>query len=114
MSSTFDRYPEPGTILRFKNLKNVTKVPLTSIFDFQSFLEPIKEEEELDGTNIKHIQEHIPSAFALHCISRVQDYQPEPIVRVKTKSDENMVKEFLDTITSWVHKILEEFKEPKD
>ena len=53
--------------------------------------------------------EHIPSAFALHCISRVPDYQPEPIVRVKTKPDENMVKEFLDTITSWVHKIHEEF-----
>ena len=63
MSSTFDRYPEPGTILRFKNLKNVTKVPLTFIFDFESFL------DELESTNIKHIQEHIPSAFAL------QEYQ---------------------------------------
>ena len=68
MSSTFDRYPEPGTILRFKNFKNVTKVPLTFIFDFESFLEPINEEGS-DDTNIKHIQEHIPSAFALHCIA---------------------------------------------
>ena len=62
---------------------------------------------------IKHINEHIPSAFALHCISRVSDYQPEPIVRVKTKPDENMVKEFLDTITSWVHGIHERFNNPK-
>ena len=66
MSTTFDRYPEPGTILRFKNFRNVAKVPLTFIFDFESFLGPIKEEEESYDTKIKHIQEHIP--FALHCI----------------------------------------------
>ena len=97
MSTTFDRYPEPRTILRFKNFRNVAKVPLTFIFDFASFLEPIKEEEESNDIKIKHIQEHIPSAFALHCISRVPDYQPNPIVRIKTKPDENMVMEFLDT-----------------
>ena len=111
MSTTFDRYPDPGTILRFKNFKNVAKIPLTFIFDFESFLEPISEDS--DDSNFKHFNEHIPSAFALNCISRVSDYQPDPIVRVKTKPNENMVKEFLDTITSWVHKIHEEFKEPK-
>ena len=57
------------------------------------FLEPI--EEESDDTKIKHIQEHIPFALALHSISRLPDYQPDPIVRVKTKPNENMVKEFL-------------------
>ena len=71
------------------------------------FLEPIKEKEKgLDNIKIKHIQEHIPSAFALYCISSVPDYQPDPIVRLKTKPGENMVKEFLDTIYSWIHKIL--------
>ena len=34
MSTTFDRYPEPGTILNFRN---IAKVPLTFIFDFESF-----------------------------------------------------------------------------
>ena len=37
MSTTFDRYPKPGTILRFKNFRNVAKVPITFIFDFESF-----------------------------------------------------------------------------
>ena len=44
MSTTFDRYPDPGTILRFKNFKNVAKIPFTFIFDFESFLEPINED----------------------------------------------------------------------
>ena len=94
MSTTFDRYPDPGTISRFKNFTNMTKVPLTFIFDFDSFLEPIKEEEESDDIKIKHINEHIPSTFALHCISRVPNYQPDPIVTVKTKPNENMVRNF--------------------
>ena len=64
MSTTFDKYPEPGTILEFINYKNTTKVPFTFIFDFESFLKPINESE---GTTIEHIQEHIPSAFALYC-----------------------------------------------
>ena len=50
----------------------------------------------------------------MHCISRVKDYQPEPIVREKTKPNENMVKEFLDTITSWVHKIHKKFENPRE
>ena len=109
MSSTFDRYPEPETILRFKNLKNVTKVPLTFIFDFESFLEPINE-EELGSTNTSYSGTY---TFCI-CISIVPDYQPEPIVRVKTKPDENMVKECLDTITSWVHKIHKKFENPRE
>ena len=112
MSTTFDRYPKPGTTLKFKNFRNVAKVILRFIFDFESFLGPIQE-EELDNIKIKYIQEHIPSAFALHCISRVPDYQPDPIVRVKTKPNENMVKEFFDTIYSWVHKLHKKFDKPR-
>ena len=41
------------------------------------------------------------------------DYQPDPIVRVKTKRDENMVKGFLDTIYSFVHKIHKKFNTSK-
>ena len=109
-STTLDRYPEPGTILRFTNLKNTTKVPFTFVFHFESFLKPINESE---GTAIEHIQEHVPSAFALHCISRVPEYQPEPIVRVKTKPEENMVTKFLDKLKEWVHEIYRRFKEKK-
>ena len=45
MSTTFDRYPGPGTLLQFNNFKNTTKVPFTFIFDFERFLKPIDESE---------------------------------------------------------------------
>ena len=110
MSTTYDNYPEPGTLLQFSNFKNEVKIPFTFIFDFESFLRPIAESE---GKTIKHIQEHIPSAFALHCISRVSDDQPKPIVRVKTKVEENMVIEFLDTVKKWTQEMYGRFKEKK-
>ena len=109
MSETYDKYPEPNRILEFINLKNTAKVPFTLVFDFESFLNPINESE---GT-IEHIQEHIPSAFAFHCNSRVPEYQPEPTVRVKISPNENMVTEFLDRLKERVQEIYDKFKEKK-
>ena len=100
MSTTYDKYSDPGTILEFKNLKNTTKMPFTFIFDFERFLNPINENEG----NIVHTQEHVPSAFALHCNSRFPEYQPEPIVKVKS-SEQNMVMEFLGKLKEWVQEI---------
>ena len=109
MSTTYDKYPEPGTVLKFINLKNTTKVPFIFVFDFESFLNPIN---ETFGT-IENIQEHIPSAFALHCISRVSEYQPEPTVRVKTIPNQNIVIEFSDKLKEQVHEIHDKFKDKK-
>ena len=114
MSNTFDRYPEPGTLLRFKNFKNTVKVPFTFIFDFESFLETIIEKEQVSkDEKIAHIQEHVPSAFALHCLSNIIDYQPNPIVRVKKRPDENMVIELFNIVKKWTHEIYERFKDGK-
>ena len=110
MSTTYDKYPDPGALLQFNNFKKTTKVPFTFIFDFESFLKPI---DESKCKAIKHIQEHIPSAFAQHCISRVSDYQPKPIVRVKTKPEENLVIKFLDALKKWTYEIYERFKDKK-
>ena len=45
--------------------------------------------------------QHLP----LHCNSRVPEYQPEPIVKVKTSCEQNMVTEFLDKLKEWVQEI---------
>ena len=108
MSNTFDKYPEPGTLLMFNNLKNTVKVPFTFVFDFERFLEPITDQERVSkNVKIKHIQEHVPSPFALYCLSKILDYQPNPIVRIKP--NENMVIEFLDTVKKWTYEIYERF-----
>ena len=96
-----DRCPEPGKILSFKNEKNTVRVPFTFVFDFDSFLEKIDEETDEEKVKTKHIQEHKPSAFGVHCISDNKRFQPELVVKVKTRPEEDMVKEFLDTITGW-------------
>ena len=64
--------------------------------------------------NLFYVRSIFPSsAFALHCISRVPDYQPKPIVRVKTKPEESMVIKFLDAVKKWTHEIYERFREKK-
>ena len=69
--------PKPGrNILKFKNIQNSVECPVKIIFDFESFLKPI---DKMCGET-KLYQKHVPSAFCLYVVSRVEGFSMDPII----------------------------------
>ena len=63
--------PVPGrNTLKFKNIQNTVECPIKIYADFESFLKPI---DEVRGVTRLH-QRHVPSAFCLYVVSRVQGF----------------------------------------
>ena len=81
--------PKPGkNILKFKNIQNCVECPIKIYADFESFLEPI---DETHG-DTKLYQRHVPSAFCLYVVSRVEGFSMDPITYVRRGEDEKVDK----------------------
>ena len=71
--------PAPGrNTLKFKNIQNTVECPIKIYADFESFLKPI---DEVRGETRLH-QRHVPSAFCLYVVSRVEGFSMDPITHV--------------------------------
>lgn len=98
--------PELGkNILRFKNIQNQVECPIRIFADFETFLKPI---DKTSGKT-KLCQQHVPSAFSLYVVSRVEGFSIDPITYVK-QDNEQVDKFFVEKLEEMIKKIYERFK----
>ena len=99
-------FPEPGkNILKFKNIQNQVECPIKIYADFESFLTPI---DKMSGKT-KLYQQHVPSAFCMYVVSRVEGFSMDPITYVR-QGDEHVDKVFVDKLEDLTKNIYERFK----
>ena len=61
-------YPPPGEKVKFKNVIRTHKVPFTLYCDFESFLQPVIDDEHV-------VSEHVPSGFCCLRVSQYPEYE---------------------------------------
>ena len=99
--------PKPRkNILKFKNIQNCVECPIKIYADFESFLEPI---DETHG-DTKLYQRHVPSAFCLYVVSRVEGFSMDPITYVRRGEDDSVDKIFVERLEEVAKQICETFK----
>ena len=99
--------PKPGkNILKFKNIQNYVECPIKIYADFESFLKPIN--KTLGETKL--YQQHIPSAFCLYVVSRVEGFSMDPITCVKQDEHDQVDKIFVNKLEELMKLIYERFK----
>ena len=102
--------PKPGrNILKFKNIQNFVECPIRFTCDFESFLEPI---DRRHGET-KLYQRHVPSAFCLYVVSRVEDFSMDPVTYVGQGDDDQVDRVFAEKLEEVTKKIYETFKKPR-
>ena len=96
-------------ILKFKNVQNTVECPIKITFDFESFLD---QGDKVCGKTIL-IQKHIPLAFCIYVVSRVDGFSMDPITYV-SQDGEDVAKVFVKILENIVrHNIYTAFKDPK-
>lgn len=99
-------FPKPGKdILGFKNIQNQVECPIKIYADFESFLTPI---DKMSGKT-KLYQQHVPSAFCIYVVSRVEGFSMNPITYVK-QGDEDVGKVFVKKLEGIAKLVYERFK----
>ena len=93
--------------LKFKNIQNAVECPIKIYADFESFLKPI---DEVRGVTRLH-QRHVPSAFCLYVVSRVEGFSMDPITYVCQGEDDEVDRVFVQELEKVMGKIYETFKE---
>ena len=102
--------PVPGrNTLKFKNIQNTVECPINIYADFESFLKPI---DEVRGMTRLH-QRHVPSAFCLYVVSRVEGFSMDPITYVCQGEDDEVDRVFVQKLEEVMRKIYETFKEER-
>ena len=79
-------------ILKFKNIQNFVECPIKIYFDKESFLKPI---DKMSGKT-KLYQQHVPSAFCIYVVSRVEGFSMDPITYVCQNEDDDVSKAFVE------------------
>ena len=92
--------------LKFKNIQNAVECPIKIYADFESFLKPI---DEVRGVTRLH-QQHVPSAFCLYVVSRVEGFSMDPIRHVCQDKDDEVDRVFVKKLEEVMGKICETFK----
>ena len=101
--------PKPErNILKFKNVQNSIECPVKMFGDFEGFMKSIYEKHE----ETKLYQRHVPSAFCLYVVSRVESFSMDPITYVSQGEDDRVDKVFAKKLEEVTKKIYETFKEP--
>ena len=102
-------FPEPGkNTTNFKNYQNEVECPIKIYADFESILEPMCDTKG----KTKLYQRHVPSAFCFYVVSRVPEFEMDPITYVK-QGDEDVAKVFCEKLEETTRKIYERFKDDK-
>ena len=84
--------PNPkNNFLKFKSIQNLIECPVKIYADFESFLKTIC---EMRGET-KLYQKHVPSAFSIYVVSRVEGFSMEPITYACQSENEQVGKIFV-------------------
>ena len=96
-------FPEPGTKLKFKSIKNVVECSIKIYADFESLLVPI---DKTSG-DTKLYQKHVPVAFSLVVVPRVEGFSMKAINYVGKDAE----KVFVEKLELVARRICERFAE---
>jgi len=66
-------YPPPGEKVKFRNMIRTHKVPFVIYCDFESYLQPAPDSEDI-------VSQHVPSGFCCLRVSRYPEYETGPVV----------------------------------
>lgn len=102
--------PEPGKsdILKFKNIQHQVVVPIKISCDFESFTKPI----DVTHGETKLYQQHVPSAFCIYVVSRIEGFSMDSITYVCQGENDEVNKVFVRKLEEVMKRIYETFKVP--
>ena len=102
--------PKPErNVLKFKNIQNSVECPVKIYADFESFLEPIDRKHG----ETKLYQRHVPSAFCIYVVSRVEGFSMDPVTYVSQGEDDRVDRVFVEKLEEVTKKIYECRKLPE-
>ena len=84
-------------------------VPIKIHADFESFLEPISE----TYGDTKLYQRHVPSAFCMYVVSRIEGFSMDPTTYVRRGEDDRVDKVLVERLEEVTKQIYETFKTPR-
>ena len=99
---TVEKMPKEGSVVKFKHSRETEFKPFTIWADFESRMEKVNVKK---GEKTELIQNHRPSGYCMHLVSRVDPSDDRTLNYTAKTNDENVSEHFLKTITNLAKEI---------
>ena len=99
---TVEKMPKEGSFVKFNNDREIVFKPFMIWADYECRTEKVNVRK---GNKTKLIQNHKPSGYCLHLVSRVDSFDDRTLNYTAKTNDDNVSEHFLRTLVNLVKKI---------